>query len=59
MDLLGMGAGAYGMHKGLVGRATAGLPVNRNLATAAVLGAGAAGMAGSDAIQLLLGGGRG
>ena len=59
MDLLGMGAGAYGMHKGLVGRATAGLPVNRNLATAAVVGAGAAGMAGSDLIQLLVGGGRG
>ena len=59
MDLLGMGAGAYGMHKGLVGRATAGLPVNRNLATAAVVGAGAAGLAGSDLIQLLVGGGRG
>lgn len=59
MDLLGMGAGAYGMHKGLVGRSTAGLPVNRNAATAAVLGSAVAGMAGSDAIQLLLGGGRG
>ena len=57
MDLLGMGAGAYGMHKGLVGRSTAGLPVNRNLATAAVVGAGAAGLAGSDLIQLLVGGG--
>ena len=52
MDLLGMGAGAYGMHRGLVGRSTASIP--RNLA---VLGAGAAGMAGSDLIQLLVGGG--
>lgn len=54
MDLLGMGAGMYGMHRGLVGKATAGLP--RNLA---IGGAGLAGLAGSDLIQLLAGGGEG
>ena len=65
MDLLAMGgfAGgtAYGFHnRGRVGTSTAALPpVNRNLATAAVVGAGAAGLAGSDLIQLLVGGGRG
>ena len=65
MDLLamgGFGAGtAYGLHnRGRVGTSTAAMPpVNRNAATAAVLGASAAGLLGSDIIQSLLGGGRG
>ena len=54
MDLLGMGAGAYGMHRGLVGRPTAALP-----RYGAIAGAGAAGLLASDVIQSLLGGGEG
>ena len=54
MDLLGMGAGAYGMHRGLVGRSTAALP-----RAAMIGGAGLAGLAGSDMIQALIGGGQG
>ena len=65
MDLLAMGGAAggtlYGLHnRGRVGTSTAALPpVNRNLGTAAVVGAGLAGLAGSDIIQSLIGGGRG
>ena len=54
MDLLGMGAGMYGMHRGLIGRSTAALP-----RYGAIAGAGAAALAGSDLIQLLAGGGEG
>lgn len=65
MDLLAMGGAAggtlYGLHnRGRVGTSTAALPpVNRNLGTAAVVGAGALGLAGSDIIQSLIGGGQG
>jgi len=50
MDLLGMGAGAYGMHRGQVGGTT---PAGRALSIMAGL---AAGKLGSDATQGVVGG---